>query len=255
MGNMTAGYELVAKAKKKRVYALTLPLITSEGGKKFGKSLKNAIWLSPEKSSSFQLYQYLVRTEDADVERFLKYFTFLPLWEIKQLMERQRSQPDKREAQLLLAEKVTTLIHGGKTKYLINFLIVSEIVIDNGYYYFLFLESGLQKALQATDILYSNSLESLVKLSSSDLLQVFDGAKVVEIPYENGITISNLVKQANCFKSDHDAKLIIDAGGFYVNYQKITNSSEMVVPGIHILPNNLTLLRVGKKNYHVIKWK
>lgn len=112
LGNIMSGHELISRTSKKNVYGLTLPLITAEGGKKFGKSLGNAIWLSPKKSSSFQMYQYFVRSKDSDVEKFLKLFTFLPLGRIKEIMTEHVKQPEKREAQKILAENVTLLVHG-----------------------------------------------------------------------------------------------------------------------------------------------
>ena len=113
LGNIMAGHELISRTEKKDVFGITLPLITAEGGKKFGKSLGNAVWLSPKKSSSFQLYQFFIRTEDADVEKFLKLFTFLPLAEIEDIMEVHKKEPEKHIAQKILAENVTLLVHGG----------------------------------------------------------------------------------------------------------------------------------------------
>lgn len=114
MGNIISGYDLITKSTKTKVYGLTLPLITSEGGKKFGKSLRNAVWLSPDLTTTFQFYQFFIRTMDSDVEKFLKLFTFLPLGKIRDIMNRHQSAPERREAQRILAEQVTLLVHGGK---------------------------------------------------------------------------------------------------------------------------------------------
>ena len=114
MGNMVAGYDLIGKLTNKNVYALTLPLITAEGGKKFGKSVGNAVWLTEEKSSSFQLYQFFIRSKDSDVENYLKLFTFLPLGRIEDIMRSHTKAPEKRGAQKELAENVTLLVHGGR---------------------------------------------------------------------------------------------------------------------------------------------
>lgn len=114
MGNIMSGYDLITKSTKNQIYGLTLPLITAEGGKKFGKSVGNAVWLSGKKTSSYQLYQFMIRTTDADVEKFLKFFTFLPLPQIKQIVDSHKRHPEKREAQKKLAECVTLLVHGGK---------------------------------------------------------------------------------------------------------------------------------------------
>ncbi|KOC64311.1 putative tyrosine--tRNA ligase, mitochondrial, partial [Habropoda laboriosa] len=225
MGNIVAGYDLVTRYEKKQVYGLTLPLITADGGKKFGKSTSNAVWLSSLKSSSFQLYQYFMRVEDADVEKFLHFFTFLPVDVIKNIVQEHFKNPEKRIAQKTLADKVTLLVHG---------------------------EEGLVAAKRASDILYDRSVESLARMKVNDLVQILEGASVVELFAEPGISVYELAMKANCFNTDHDARRIIEAGGFYINYKKITNTNEVIVPGIHILSNNVSLLRVGKKTYHVV---
>ncbi|XP_023288902.1 tyrosine--tRNA ligase, mitochondrial isoform X1 [Orussus abietinus] len=227
MGNMKSGHDLIGRVKNANVYALTLPLITTEGGKKYGKSERNAVWLSPKKSSSFQFYQFFVRTPDSDVEKLLKLYTFLPLREIAEIVAAHKTSPEKREAQKVLAEQVTLLVHG---------------------------EEGLQAALQASAVLYDRSIESLCKLNAEELVQVFEGASMVDLMPEPGLTAYELAMKANCFKTDHDAMRIINAGGFYINHQKITNVNEAITPGIHVLPNKVTLLRVGKKTYHVVRW-
>ncbi|XP_015108489.1 tyrosine--tRNA ligase, mitochondrial isoform X2 [Diachasma alloeum] len=227
MGNIMSGHDLVRKSTGQQVFGLTLPLITAEGGKKFGKSVGNAVWLSPEKSSPFNLYQFFIRTRDSDVENFLKLFTFLDLKTIADIMKKFNEAPEKREAQRILAENVTLLVHG---------------------------EEGLSAANHASALLYDNSLDSLSKMSVDEILNVFEGAKVSELPPEPGITTYGLAMKINCFKTDRDAQRIISAGGFYINHSKIMNVNEVITPGIHILPNNTTLVRVGKKTYHVVRW-
>lgn len=113
MGNIMSGHDLIKKSTGEKVFGLTLPLITAEGGKKFGKSLGNAVWLSPDKSSPFNLYQFFIRTKDSDVDNFLKLFTFLDLKKIQKIMKTQNEAPEQREAQRILAENVTLLVHGG----------------------------------------------------------------------------------------------------------------------------------------------
>ncbi|CAK9803164.1 Tyrosine--tRNA ligase, mitochondrial [Anthophora quadrimaculata] len=227
MGNIVAGYDLITRYKKEQVYGLTLPLVTAEGGKKFGKSIGNAVWLSPSKSTSFQLYQYFMRTEDVDIEKLLHFFTFLPTHVIKEIVQEHIKQPEKRLGQKLLAEKVTLLVHG---------------------------DEGLLAAKRASDFLYNKNIESLARMNVNDLVEVLEGATIVELLAEPGINVYELAMKASCFKTNSDAKRIIEAGGFYINYQKITNTNEVIVPGIHILSNNISLLRVGKKTYHVVRW-
>lgn len=110
-------------------------------------------------------------------------------------------------------------------------------------------------AKRASAVLYDKSIESFVRLNPSELTDVFQGATIVDILSQPGITVYELAKKAKCFKTDSDAERIITAGGFYINYQKITNLNEVLVPGIHILSNNVSLLRVGKKTYHIVRWQ
>lgn len=95
------------------ISGLTLPLVTTEEGDKFGKSAGNALWLDPQKTSPYSLYQYFIRTKDTDVERLLKLFTFYSLGEIKDIMFKHKEHPDQRFPQTCLADQLTTLVHGG----------------------------------------------------------------------------------------------------------------------------------------------
>ena len=111
-GNITAGIELIGKREGKQTYGLVFPLITTAAGTKFGKSEAGNIWLDPAKTSPYQFYQFWINTDDRDVERYLKLFTFLPLDEIAETMASHAADPGKRVAQRLLARDVTTRVHG-----------------------------------------------------------------------------------------------------------------------------------------------
>lgn len=113
MGNLMSGHELISRVTHKEVFGVTLPLVTTEEGDKFGKSAGNAVWLDGEKTSAFALYQFFVRRPDSEVEKLLKLFTFLSLKDIKQLMAEHEKEPEKRKAQTILAEDITLLVHGG----------------------------------------------------------------------------------------------------------------------------------------------
>ncbi|XP_072932103.1 tyrosine--tRNA ligase, mitochondrial [Epargyreus clarus] len=228
MGNITAGHELISRTVKKNVYGLTLPLVTTEEGDKFGKSAGNALWLDPCKTSPYSLYQYFIRTKDSDVERLLKLFTFYSLGEIKDIMFKHKEHPEQRYPQMCLAEQLTTLVHG---------------------------EEGLVKARDTTDAIYSKDVKSLVSLSSTDLEQVFEGAPIVNLLLSPGITVLNLGLLAKCFPTERDAIRIIQAGGFYINHQRVKKIDEVVTESAHILPNLMSLLRVGKRNYYIVKWQ
>lgn len=113
-GNITAGIDLVRRLRGKEVYGLTMPLVTNSSGQKFGKSEKGNVWLDPAKTPPYDFYQFFVRTDDRDVGRFLRYFTFLDEPTITALDEQVRVAPEKREAQKTLAREVTKLVHGAE---------------------------------------------------------------------------------------------------------------------------------------------
>ena len=111
-GNITAGIDLIRRVEGRPAFGLTLPLVTKGDGGKFGKTESGTLWLDPGRTSAYEMYQFWINTADDDVVRFLKYFTFLPLGEIENLGRLTTRQPEKREAQLVLAREVTRLVHG-----------------------------------------------------------------------------------------------------------------------------------------------
>lgn len=227
MGNIMAGHELVSRTSKREVFGMTLPLITNEEGNKFGKSAGNAVWLDKKKTSEFSFYQFLVRSSDADAENLLKLLTFLPYNEVNDLIEKHRMNPEFREAQKTLAKHLTLLIHG---------------------------EEGLAKALKISDALYSGNVNALGELPPHEVAQLFEGATYNELYMESGTSIIQVAMKIKCFSNEVDANRIITAGGFYINQKRTSNPLEFLVPDIHILPNKVSLFRVGKKNYYVVRW-
>ncbi|KAG8224856.1 hypothetical protein J437_LFUL005459 [Ladona fulva] len=131
-----------------------------------------------------------------------------------------KEKPELRIAQKKLAENVTLLVHG---------------------------EEGLKSANLATSALYDKSVESLISMSPSEVIDVFRGTSTAKVLLSPGLTVLDMAMSAGCFANDSDAKRIISAGGFYVNHQRITNFNEVLTKSVHILPNNLSLIRVGKK--------
>ncbi|PZC82989.1 hypothetical protein B5X24_HaOG208856 [Helicoverpa armigera] len=109
--------------------------------------------------------------------------------------------------------------------------------------------------MKATDAIYSKDVKSLVALSSTELEQVFENATVTNLLLSPGITVLELGMKAKCFPTERDAMRIIQAGGFYINHQKIQKIDELITQSAHILPNLLSLLRVGKRNYYIVKWQ
>lgn len=227
LGNMVSGYELIKRISNRAVFGLTMPLVTDTAGNKLGKTAGNAVWLSEEKTSPFDLYQFYIRLPDADVEKYMKLYTFLSDDEIFSIISKHKENPEKRIAQKCLAEEVVTLVHG---------------------------EPGLHIAQRCTDALYSGTAEALARLSSAELSLLFKEATTVELFLEPGTRVFDVVMKAKCFRHESDAERVIRAGGVYVNNRRIADSNCVMLPGDHILPNNLTLIRIGKKNYYLIKW-
>lgn len=115
MGNLCAGYHLINRVNNKDVFGITIPILTTRGGEKFGKSAGNAIWLDAKKTTEFSLYQFFIRVEDDDVERLLKMLTLIPVKEIDEILAESRKATHLRIAQQRLAEHLTILIHGSES--------------------------------------------------------------------------------------------------------------------------------------------
>lgn len=227
MGNIMAGHELISRTARREVYGLTMPLITNEEGNKFGKTAGSAIWLNKNKTSEFAFYQFFVRRSDSEVENLLNLFSFLPFNEITNMIEKHKRSPEVRFAQKVLARDLTLLIHG---------------------------EEGLKKALMISDALYGGDIEALGELTPEEIPQLFEGASYQELFLEPGTTMVQTGLRIKCFETEADAHRIISAGGFSINQKKAQNPAEMLSYDIHVLKNGISLFRVGKKNYYVVKW-
>lgn len=218
-GNITAGTELNRKLGGETLYGVTFPLITRSDGKKFGKSEEGAIWLSPEKLSPFQFYQYLVRIPDADVIRLMKVLTFMDLGEIRAIEEgMSRSGYEANSAQRKLAEEVTRFVHG---------------------------EEGLQTALRVTEgvapgadaILNGAILEELSKdmpnatLNRSDVI----GKKFSDVAVAIGL-----------LPSKSEAARLIKNGGAYLNNERIEDPA-FLLREENAIDNTFFLFSAGKK--------
>lgn len=229
MGNISAGHDLIKRVTGKESYGLLLPLLTNDAGQKLGKSDGNSVWLLNNLTGAFEFYQYFLRIPDSQVEQMLNYFTFMPSHHIKDVVKSGQRHPEKREAQQKLATEVTRLIHG---------------------------EDGLQLALKTTQILYGNDPveKVLLNLSKKEMKQIFKGAKICQMIYKPGMTLLDFANQLKVFQNEKVAQNMIVKGGFYVNQSRRTNIDEMIIHGNHILSNDVTLVRIGKKNYIIVEW-
>ncbi|OCT88069.1 tyrosine--tRNA ligase, mitochondrial-like isoform X1 [Xenopus laevis] len=227
LGNIMSGHDFIHRITGEEVFGITLPLITNSAGDKLGKSAGNAIWLSRDKTSPFELYQFFVRQPDGIVERFLKLFTFIPLPEIEQVMEQHGKEPEKRLPHKRLAAEVTKIVHG---------------------------KEGLESAKRCTQALYNSSLEALEKMSDQELQELFREAPFAEVLLEPGTRVMDLCLKVSAIPEGARGYEMISSGGVSINHKKVTNPDEVLLLGHHILHNGLSLLRVGKKNFYIVKW-
>jgi tyrosyl-tRNA synthetase len=217
-GNITAGIELIGKREGRQTYGLVFPLVTNTSGAKFGKSEAGNIWLDPAKTSSYQFYQFWINTDDRDVERYLKMFTFLPLDEIAALMAAHTGDPGKRVAQRLLAFDVTVRIHG---------------------------RAAAEQAVKASESLFGGSTPA-------------GGADLAEVPEKRisrsglrDLSIIELLVASGLASSKSDARRGIQGRGFYLNDEPIEAADlELGEDQLQGSPEKrFVILRKGKRNY------
>ncbi|KAG7265072.1 hypothetical protein CRUP_024104 [Coryphaenoides rupestris] len=190
-------------------------------GDKLGKTAGNAVWLNRERTSPFDLYQYFLRQPDNML------FTFLPLAEVDKLMEQQRQDPAKRLAHKRLAAEVTKLVHG---------------------------REGLESAKRCTTALYHSSVQALQQMSDEELQELFGQAPFHELLLEPGSTVLDACRRVQAIPDGPKGHRMVTEGAVWINHSRADNPDQVLVPRVHILTNGLSLLRVGKKNYHIIKW-
>ena len=224
-GNITAGIDLIHRKRRKQAYGITFPLLETSTGEKFGKTAGNAIWLDPEKTSPYTLYQYWIRTDDRDVVRYLKYFTFLSMGEILDLEKTVKTVPEKREAQRVLAEESTRMIHG---------------------------EEGLKKARRASEVLFGGEISDF---SDKELLDIFadvPSSSIMLDELKKGIGVLTMFTRAGISKSNSQALQMLNQGGIYINNVRV-DDQKMVLTQKNLASDSVMVLRGGKKRYHMVK--
>lgn len=223
-GNITAGIEFIRRVRGSEAYGITFPLVTTANGEKFGKSAGNAIWLDAQKTSPYQFYQFWFKTDDQDVERYLKFFTFLPLEQINDICEAHQHEPEKRKAQRILAAEVTSIVHG---------------------------KENLQKALQATEILFGREVQGL---SDAELTDIFTDVPATHLDRQllsSQLSVNDLLLQTECCTSRSEGRRLIQGGGVYLNNQRVEDS-DMPITAKNLASETMLLLRIGKTNYHLV---
>lgn len=224
-GNITAGIDLVRKVTGKQAFGVTFPLLTTSEGKKFGKSEDGAIWLSPDKLSPYQFYQYLVRVTDSDVIRLMRMLTFMEMKEINEIEASMSSQgyiPNS--AQKRLAEEVTLIVHGKEG------VLAAKRVTEAA-------KPGASAALNA------EILEGISQEMPSKALQKQEviNCKLID-----------LIVLANLQESKGQARKLMKNGGVYLNNEKVTDENRSIIED-DLIEGRLLLLAVGKKNKMLIR--
>lgn len=225
-GNITAGIDLCRKVLGKPVHGLTYPLLKKSDGGKFGKTAGGSVWLDPARTSPYKFYQYWMQVDDADAERLLKFFTFLPVEEIAAAMAAHAEAPHQRAAQKLLAEEATRLAHG---------------------------EEGLASARRATEILFGGEIAGM---ADKDLEEIFEGVPSGGVPrarLAEGLRIVDLLAESGAAASKGEARRLLQQGGVYINNRRLESHDEAITEA-HLASETMLVLRLGKKRYHVARF-
>ena len=217
-GNITAGVDLIRKKTGKEVYAFTMPLVTDKSGKKFGKSEGNALWLDKNKTSSYELYQFLINAEDEKIIDYLKVFTFLTKEEIEEIEKEHLKKPELRIAQKKLAEEIITFLHG-KEEY--------------------------NKALKISEVLFNGNIN---ELSLSEINDAFKDVPNFKITGD--ITLIDLIVNNKIATSKREAREFINAGSILINGLKILNENEIITKE-KAIEGKAIIVRRGKKKYYM----
>lgn len=227
-GNITAGLEYIRRSREHedeetQAFGLTVPLITKADGTKFGKTAGGAVWLDPKKTSPYEFYQFWINTDDRDVIKFLKYFTFLTLDEIAELEKAVEEAPEKREAQKKLAEEMTKFVHG---------------------------EAALKQAIHITNVLFTGEIK---ELSIEEIEQAFKGVPSHTLETSEPIGLVDLLVNSKISPSKRQAREDITNGAIYVNGERIHDTSRIITPD-DAIENQYLIVRRGKKRYFMVRF-
>lgn len=220
-GNLTTGIELIRKLNNEEVYAFSMPLTLDSTGKKLGKSYGNALWLDEEKTSSYEMYQYILNFEDSMVEEYLKKFTFLSKEEIESIMAEHNQYPEKRIAQKRLAKEVLDFIHG---------------------------EDAYENAVKISESLFSGNIK---ELSAREIEDAFKGIEPFVAKEEN--LVDFLVEFGIC-SSKREAREFISNGSISVNGDRVMDLNYQITKNDSV-EHKYVVIRRGKKKYFIGKFE
>lgn len=227
-GNITTGTELIRRKLGGEAFALTCPLITKADGGKFGKTESGNVWLDRRYTSPYKFYQFWLNVSDADAEKYIKIFTFLPKEEVEALVAEHAEAPHLRVLQKRLAKEITIMVHS---------------------------EQDYEMAVEASNILFGNATsDSLKKLDEDTLLAVFDGVPTFEVSKDEVLgkkLMDVLTEDAAVFASKGEMRKLIQNGGFAVNKEKVSDL-ELTLNADSLLNEKYLLVQKGKKNYFLL---
>lgn len=219
-GNLTTGIELIRKLNNEEVYAFSVPLIVDSTGKKLGKSYGNALWLDENKTSSYEMYQYILNFEDIMIEEYLKKYTFLNKEEIENIMQEHNVAPHLRIAQKRLAEEILNFIHG---------------------------KGAYEKAVRITESLFKGDFSNL---SNEELEEAFKGKELKDI--EVGKNIVDVLVEMNVASSKREAREFVSNNSIEIKGEKV-NSLDKIISEEDFINDTYLIIKRGKKNYYIGK--
>lgn len=222
-GNITAGIELIRRRLGGQAHGLTFPLLEKADGSKFGKTASGTVWLDAGKTTPYQFYQHWINTDDRDVVTFLKLFTFLPESEIRNLETEVTEHPEKREAQRVLAEEVTTLVHD---------------------------RSATERARRISDALFYGDLRDL---SEREIEEGFSDVPSQALNGVSGVGLMELLVNVGISSSMRQAREDIRSGAIYVNGRRCADMGMMLEPSDRIA-GRYVVVRRGKRRYFLVRW-
>jgi tyrosyl-tRNA synthetase len=232
-GNITAGIELTRRKEAAdgqsdppKLFGWTHPLVTKTDGTKFGKSEQGSVWLDASKTSPYRFYQFFIQTADADVTKYLRYFTFLSHDARVALEESLQREPEKRASQLALACELTRLVHG---------------------------ETELVRAEKASQALFGASIRELDETTLLEVMADAPSTHKPRIALDAGYPIIDALVDSGLCASKGAARRDIAAGGIYVNNGRVGDANAALVAS-ELIAGGHVVLRKGKKTHHLLRF-
>ena len=223
-GNILSGIDLCRRLLQKDCHGLTMPLLTKSDGTKFGKSEAGAIWLDANKTSPYDFYQFFLRTEDADVSRFLRMLTDIELVEIDELVATLQDEAHLRKPQTRLAAYLTERVHG---------------------------KANLERVLQATKAMYGGAITDLDDQTIQSIFKDVPTCNITQAELKAGWPLIEALVASEACDSKSAARRLIGSGGVYVNNQRI-EEEDLILDSAYLASASYLVLRTGKRNYRLV---